>query len=564
MKAWKEHFDTHGYEQMKLAYRFFFTLSLVTVLAACATRTPELEVKAIQHQVPVLVNKENNPTLQLQLVPAEEIHVNRVAIRLESTADLKDVQAVRLFSTGKKEGFDSKAQFGSDQAPSPVIVFEDQLTVTDTSYLWLSIQLKEKVDLMQKISVSCESIGTTDGAVTVASDASNPFRLGVALRTHMDDSVDTYRIPGLTTTNNGTLLAIYDVRRDSPRDLQGNIDVGLSRSADGGNTWEPMRIALDMGEWGGLPQKFNGVGDANILVDRSNNTVFVAGLWMYGVLDKNGKWIEGLTEQSDAWNHQWKNKGSQPGFGVKQTSQFIMAKSVDDGRTWSEPVNLTKMLKKEAWWLFAPAPGHGITLEDGTLVMPTQGRDEKGHPFSNISWSKDGGTTWHASEPAYHNTTECMAAQLSDGSIMLNMRHNKNRGDTTASNGRAVSVTRDLGKTWIEHPTSRNALIEPTCMGSLHRHDYTENGRKKSVLLFSNPDSRTTRNRITIKVSLDDGNTWPEEHWILLDERKSRGYSCLTSIDENTIGILYEGGGADMTFQKIALSELLGTGKEGL
>lgn len=68
---------------------------------------------------------------------------------------------------------------------------------------------------------------------------------------------------------------------------------------------------------------------------------------------------------------------------------------------------------------------------------------------------------------------------------------------------------------------------------------------------------------MTIKVSLDDGNTWPEEYWLLLDEGKSRGYSCITSIDENTIGILYEGSQAHMTFQKIALSELLDLDAQG-
>ena len=62
---------------------------------------------------------------------------------------------------------------------------------------------------------------------------------------------------------------------------------------------------------------------------------------------------------------------------------------------------------------------------------------------------------------------------------------------------------------------------------------------------------------MTIKVSLDNGETWPEEYWMLLDEGHSRGYSCLTSIDEQNIGILYEGSRADMTFERILLEELL-------
>jgi sialidase-1 len=80
----------------------------------------------------------------------------------------------------------------------------------------------------------------------------------------------------------------------------------------------------------------------------------------------------------------------------------------------------------------------------------------------------------------------------------------------------------------------------------------------KSILLFSNPDiTERPRRRTSIKVSFDDGMTWPEEFFLLLDEGNNRGYSCLTSVDENTIGILYEGSQAHMTFESIPLEELL-------
>src|SRR3546814_7799977 len=68
---------------------------------------------------------------------------------------------------------------------------------------------------------------------------------------------------------------------------------------------------MDMGEWGGLPEKFNGVSDACILVDQNSDAIYIAGLWMYGVLDTEGNWVEGLNEQSDDWNHQWRNKRSE-------------------------------------------------------------------------------------------------------------------------------------------------------------------------------------------------------------------------------------------------------------
>jgi sialidase-1 len=119
-------------------------------------------------------------------------------------------------------------------------------------------------------------------------------------------------------------------------------------------------------------------------------------------------------------------------------------------------------------------------------------------------------------------------------------------------------VTKNLGETWTEHPTSRTTLQEPVCMGSLYTHEYTVDGEKRSVLLFSNPNiSENPRRKTTIKVSFDEGMTWPEKCWMLLDEGYNRGYSCLTSIDENTIGIIYEGSTADMVFESIPLSELI-------
>ena len=163
-----------------------------------------------------------------------------------------------------------------------------------------------------------------------------PLRLGYRLRHKGDDGSLGYRIPGLATTISGTLLAIYDVRRPGNRDLQGDLDIGLSRSTDGGQTWEPMRIVLDMGTWGGLPQKFNGVSDAGILVDRNGGRIFVFGCWMHGLRNTDGSFRTDLTEDSAAWAHQWHSGkvGSAPGMEPKETAQFLMTDSVI-GSNWT-------------------------------------------------------------------------------------------------------------------------------------------------------------------------------------------------------------------------------------
>ncbi|HRR17044.1 MAG TPA: exo-alpha-sialidase [Bacteroidales bacterium] len=546
---------------LKVILLYFISLASFS----CKNYRDEVTITVRQFQVPVLKNRENNPVLQIKIsVPDSDKNLNVRRFRITSSGcdNHEDIENVQILFTGVDSLWPGnntvKGIFGKAEKISRVLNFKGEQTLsTGDNYFWVVCNLNQSASLHNRIDFGFSSVRVTGCRKMEVIEINTGIRqrVGVAVRKHLDDNVHTYRIPGLATTKAGTLLAIYDVRRLSSRDLQGDIDIGLSRSTDGGNTWEPMRIVLDMDEWGGLPQKFNGVSDACILVDENSGKIFVAGLWMHGVLDTAGRWIEGLTEESNAWEHQWRRKGSQPGFDVRQTSQFLITTSTDDGKTWSEPENLTRMCKRREWWLLAPAPGRGITMDDGTLVFPAQGRDENGVPFSNIIYSLDGGLTWKTSNPAFSGTNECAVVQLDDGTLMLNMRYGqRQKGET----GRAVAVTSDLGKTWREHTSSRNTLREPVCMASLLKHEYSLNGEKKHVLVFSNPDVESPpRRNITIKVSFDDGLTWPEEYYFLLDEGTGRGYSCLTSVDERTIGILYESSQADLVFESIPLEELL-------
>lgn len=530
------------------------------LLISCTKYTDKISVTIKQPVLPVLTMKDANPVLKIELIRSQPIDytLQSIVFALQGTTNIDDIENVGLYYAGPDGTLDIDKPAIASVAASETVTFSTGIPVeTDTLTLWLSFRLKERVNLSHRFNVNCTRLETSEGKIKIPEATFPGLRAGVAVRQHMQDGIHTSRIPGLATSREGTLLAVYDARYENSRDLQGDIDICLNRSIDGGETWQPMQVVLDMKEWGGLPEKYNGVSDANILVDEETGDIYVVGLWMYGVLDnETGKWVPGMTKDSTRWMHQWRGKGSQPGFDVKKTSQFLISKSTDDGLTWSEPINITAQTKQKEWWLFAPAPGHGITLKDGTLVFPTQGRDKEGHSFSNITWSNDKGKTWKTSNPAFHNTTECMAVELSDGSIMLNMRDNRNRGNKE-ENGRRICVTTDLGKTWMEHSTSRKALIEPTCMASIHKHIYRQNGREESMLLFVNPESYSKRNHITLKVSYDDGKTWPDEKKILLDEYNSRGYSCITSVDENTIGILYESSQADMVFQQVKLNELL-------
>ncbi len=462
---------------------------------------------------------------------AAEAELTSMEFSTDGTTSLAGLKDFELFSTGAKAEFAAENRFGEVEPPAKTVAFRGKQTLRPgANVFWLSCRLEPSADLSHTVAASLLTVnGTAAGAA-----AARPKRIGIALRRHMDDNVHTYRIPALATSPQGTLLSVYDMRRRKSRDLQEDIDIGLSRSGDGGKTWEPVKVIMDMGAYNGKPQEENGVSDPGIVIDPQTGEIFVFAVWMWG---KPGK-------------HQWEKDGSEPGFETGKSAQMMMVRSRDDGLTWSKPENLTRKLKKEAWWLLAPSPQQGIHLANGTMVMPIQGRDEKGDTFATIMSSGDHGASWTVGTPAYSGGNECQAALLSDGSIMLNIRNDHERF-------RAVYVTADLGKTWKTHPSNRNTLIEPNCNASLRRVTVTKGAESKSVLLFANPHSQKARTHHTIQVSFDDGLTWPESSHLLLDEGRGRGYPSLSQIDSGHVGIVYEGSRADIVFERLALSALV-------
>ncbi len=546
---------------------------IISLLVIANVSAQSFSVTGKNYVLPVVKQKDFTGLVRVKInIPAsnEKNFLQQLHLSLKGNTNITDIEAFKIFYTTDsnyltEDKVYQAAHFATEQVRTirtgntgNIDISGNLRLKNNTGYIWLGVKLSNGAFPGNKIDIGITGITINNNRQSIITPPTPPSRVASAVRQLMQDNVHTSRIPGIATAANGDLLAIYDARYDSKRDLQGDIDIALNRSTDKGNTWHPMQIIMDMGTWGNLPEKFNGVSDACILTDKKTGTIYVAGLWMYGVIDSNGIWLNNLTDASQNWNHQWRTKGSQPGFDPKETSQFLIVKSTDNGKTWSAPVNITQMCKKQEWWLWAPAPGSGITLADGTLVFPTQGRDKTGKPFSNITYSKDGGNTWTTSNPASDEaTTECGVAQLSDGSIMLNMRTNANKGINVPGNGRTVVTTSNLGKTWTPHNTSRKALPEPVCMASLYKHEYIKNGKKEAVLLFLNPNSTSQRKNITLKVSYDDGKTWPAEKYILLDELIGSGYSSITSVDNNTVGILYESSQAQLVFQQININEII-------
>ncbi len=513
-------------------------------------------------RIPVLIERQDNELFNLRIDATQSQVLNDVKLSFGKEVNLNEIEAVKLYYGGTESSErKGKTYFapvdyipsntpGKTLAANPsysilkaevkapkrdVVLKVDQKLYPGVNYFWVSLQMKLTASVLAKVSVEMTGV-TMDNRtapVKVVRKADTHY-MGVGVRHAGDDGVAAYRIPGLATSNKGTLLGVYDVRHNNSADLQEYVEIGLSRSTDGGQTWEKMRIPMSFGEHEGLPKAQNGVGDPAILVDRKTGTIWIIAAWTHGM--GNGR----------AW---W---NSQPGMDMHHTAQLMLVKSDDDGKTWSEPINITEQVKDPSWYFLLQGPGRGISMDDGTLVFASQYIGSDRIPNAGIIYSKDHGKTWHISSLARTNTTESQVAEIEPGVLMLNMRDNR-------GGSRAVSTTTDMGKTWKEHVSSRTSLQEPVCMASLISVKAKDNVLGKDILLFSNPNDTKNRHSITIKASLDGGVTWLPENQLLLDAGWGWGYSCLTMIDKETVGILYESSVAHMTFQAIKLKDIIKT-----
>lgn len=494
-------------------------------------------VEAQQPEMPLLTEKQN-VLAQIGLHFPQEKNISQVSVHLESTMKNLDLNQVSVYF-GKNKNDKEKVLFGESIVTGKQISVKGTIAVKDTTFVWVMAKTTEKPNLLNKLKVKAVKFKSGKERLSISQFENPAQRFGISVRVKKQDNVDCYRIPGLTTTNKGTLIAVYDNRYNNCKDLQEDIDVGMSRSTDGGQTWEPMKVIMDMKQWGGVSQELNGIGDPAVLVDKKTGTIWVAALWLHG-----------HTKNQMAW---WASK---PGMTPQQTGQLMLVNSTDDGVTWSDPVNITLQTKNPEWYLFFNGPGSGISLQDGTIMFAAQYKDDKQVPHSTLIYSKDHGKTWHTGTGAKSHTTEAQVVQLSNGNIMLNMRDDRNRTNYELSDqyhGRSVAVTSDLGQTWNEHSSSRVALVEPNCMASIIAY---KDKQGKQYLFFSNPADARKRINMTLKVSDDEGLTWDKLPQVPFYSDECFGYSCLSLIDNKYIGILYEGAG-DLYFQKIPISELI-------
>lgn len=341
----------------------------------------------------------------------------------------------------------------------------------------------------------------------VAQAAEGPeLRLSANVFVSGEGGYHTYRIPSLLATPGGTLLAFAEGRKGGSGDA-GDIDLLLKRSLDHGRTWQPAITVWDDGP--------NTCGNPCPVVDRDSGTIWLLMTWNRGD-DPEPKII---AQQS------------------QDTRRVFVTHSTDDGLNWSPPREITADVKRPDWTWYATGPGAGIQVERGPhrgrLVIPCD-HIEAGtrHYYSHVIYSDDRGRNWQlGGSTPQHQVNECEVVELTGNRLLLNMR-NYDRSQRT----RQQAISEDGGLTWAQQRHVPE-LVEPICQASIRRHSWPE-GSRAGVVLFTNP-AGSKRERITVRASFDEGQTWPVSR--LLDPRPG-AYSCLSVLADGTIGLLYEAG----------------------
>ncbi len=341
--------------------------------------------------------------------------------------------------------------------------------------------------------------------------AGEPFYAEQQLATNGEGGFPNYRIPALTVTNDGDILASYD-GRPTAADSPGPNSVLQRRSTDGGATWGKQTFVHE----GEEEAPIEGYSDPSYLVDRHTGDIFNFHVKSFD---------RGFRD-------------SEPGVDPDDRNVLHAEVSVsrDEGRTWEHEVITADVTADLDWRSRFATSGQGIQLKygehAGRLIQQYTIINGDGAYQALSVYSDDHGRTWQAGEPVGVGMDENKTVELSDGRVMLNSR------DSHRSGYRKVAISEDGGVTYGEVTIDRE-LPDPTNNASIVRAypNAPQGSDRAEVLLFSNAASTTQRANGTIRMSFDDGETWPVSR---VFQPGGMAYSTLATLPNGNIGLLYE------------------------
>lgn len=395
-----------------------------------------------------------------------------------------------------------------------------------------------------------------------------------------------YRIPSVVVTESGVTVACCDSRFFTCSDNPNRIEKAVRRSTDSGKSWGEVITAVR--EHGDRKEASSAAIDPALLYDRDTNRIFMlychtpAGV---GILnceksvgeDENGNLLLHIGKKEFVLRDGavYDKKGGRTAYTVdengdaeengvpcgniytdgkireKNTSYLMLCYSDDDGLSWSKPVSLNRQVKMPFMSFIGPGPGIGVALQKGKhrgrLVFPIYFGTAKWPLMLSCAcmYSDDKGKTWKLgvspnSTRRLHGRrmnirflfnsemlTESQVIEQEDGTLKYFMRNHDKRKRL------AVAYSDDGGRTFRDFHWD-DTLPQPICQASVLKLQ----NRDKPYVVLVNPCSETKRENGTVRLSEDDGETFPYARRLCDGEFV---YSCIAELPDGSIGVLYEG-----------------------
>ena len=433
-------------------------------------------------------------------------------LNLEGTTDLGDIEGVSVYSTGSVNTFDPRTLQGAtllgrmDPEPGDFSCPLEGGLLSGVNYLWITVQVSANATEGHHIDASLKSVTTADETYELANASPAGSREIILARTLLyqpgDYNSANYRIPAVITAKDGSIVAVTDKRKYNEGDLPEDIDIVCNRSTDGGHTWsEPRTIAQGTG--------YNhGFGDCALAWSNDDNGL-----------------IAGFVGGPGLWN-------STPSNPIRT----YIAKSYDNGQTWTEPVDITHFIfgdncivpEQSSWRASFFGSGNGLRTSTGRIIFVAAIRETTAQSLNNHAvYSDDNGLTWHVSGRASVSGDEAKVTELVDGRILMSIRH---------AGKRWYNISEDGGETWQSTTSTWYDITAPACNGDMIRYTSLNQGDDKNRLLHSVPFGNS-RTDVSVYVSYDEGETWPVRKCIV---PYSSAYSSLCILRDGTIGLYVE------------------------
>lgn len=440
------------------------------------------------------------------------INDNSLSFSLQGTSDVDDVKSVKIYSTGTSPVFDNRdlqnAVLLADVEPS-LDVTDCQINaeiVSGVNYLWITVEMADDATEGNVIDAELYSVSTPSQTFEIVNSSPSGDREIILAHTLLfqpgDYNSTNYRIPGVITAKDGSIVAVTDKRKYNQGDLPEDIDIVCRRSTDGGHTWsEPYTIAQGTG--------YNhGFGDCVLAWTNDDNGL-----------------IAGFVGGVGLWN-------STPSNPIRS----YIARSYDNGQTWTEPEDITDFIfgsncvvpEHRTWRASFFGSGNGLITSTGRIMFVAAIRETTAQSLSNYAvYSDDNGITWHVSGRASVSGDEAKVTELVDGRILMSIRHNGKRW---------YNISNDGGATWQSSTSTWNDITAPACNGDMIRYTSVNQGFNKNRLLHSVPFG-SSRTDVSVYISYDEGETWPVRKCIV---PYSSAYSSLCVLPDGTIGLYVE------------------------